>query len=111
MCCLGFFAIECGFQPQQLDGFGEPAGLMGSLDRDLRDQDHGVWDQLWLQTEHWENCSDDCGQSHVVGTELADLLMTTNDDNSDDSDEAEATREESLTNLFARIGVQVVFID
>lgn len=84
MCCLGFYSLACGVKPDDIAGLGTPQELSHeSTIRGILEEDEGS----------------------VRDTKTCDDLVTANDITGLDDGRREAT----ITELFAKIGVQVNF--
>jgi hypothetical protein len=89
MCCLGFLGIACGHSPEELEGVSVPSYLE-SQSRELRTANHFP-ESLWTM---------------VLYGELLECEITSANDET-----CEFDRESRLKNLFARIGIEVKFVD
>jgi hypothetical protein len=98
MCCLGFYALACGLGTGTITGIAEyddiPLESIGAIPEDLatvkselRDYEDGV-------------------ETFISTTQVCDSLMTTNDQETLD----ELARENAITDLFKKIGVEVTFV-
>jgi hypothetical protein len=93
MCCLGFYALECGFTEQQIHDMGSPAD---TLDENVASRND--WPS-WVFSE------DDGGDVH----ESVNIrhLMSVNDDHT----LSEEIREAEIASTFAEEGIDVIFVD
>lgn len=89
MCCLGFFAKECGLTDNQIHCKPAPANV-GKIDKE-------IWDKNMLRND----LPYDTAHSPV-----AMELMTINDSKS----LPETEREKDIAKLFATFGVEVEFV-
>ena len=87
MCCLGFWGLGCGVDPQKLVGSYSPS--------DLGEQDRNLFG-LGFQIEDEFNAN-----------RLCMLMMETNDD----PDITDEEREEMLIKLFTKAGHEIEFVD
>lgn len=90
MCCLGFYARECGLSEEQIADKGNPA----SVDASAMEWGSGSW--------LFQSADDD----HGILSADCNLLIRTNDCPA----ESEALREADIQAIFARHGVEVEFI-
>jgi hypothetical protein len=90
MCCLGFYARACGFEPEDIRNVNSPFTLVY--------QDQFNWDtKLLVSDPHFGRTS----------SESCKDAITTND-----SEEiADPEREADLTDTFNQMGVTVTFVD
>lgn len=88
MCCLGFFGIACGIDPEQLLGMGSP-----------EDRKEEPWSS-WVLRENDET-------GYVEDSRSINSLIAVNDDRKI----SDAARESRITELFAKHGVEVEFVD
>ena len=96
MCCLGYYGILKGISPEQMLGVGDPEIFAYREGPFKKDFFGGVL--------HYT------GDSSFAITVVGDDLVTDNDKNLSDGF-TEFDREESIANLFLKIGVEVEFIN
>lgn len=88
MCCLGFDAIACGFKPEQIRGYKTLPSALGSA--------HEL-------PSHYVNPN---GGNHLINSVFSDLYAY-----NDSSRLSEGEREKHLTQLFAKLDIEVQFHD
>lgn len=84
MCCLGFYALACGMEKEDIVGRGGPRSVTMTTDTPLPEQ------MQWLM----------CGPAEHSGDATA--LMVENDNHA---------KEERIAELFAKHGVEVEFVN
>lgn len=94
-CCLGFYALQCGFQPEQIKGMGDPTEVSVDYNESPKD-----WEKLVTFYE-----DDEYGTFSTLSTDLTNGAIDIND--SDKLSEEE--REKALIKLFATDGIEVEF--
>jgi len=87
MCCLGFFGLACGIEPDTLLGAGSP--------EEIADRAWPDWALL-----------DSEGAYHLMDSETIELLIEANDG----KEATEPEREARIAELFAEHGVEVEFV-
>ena len=96
MCCLGFYGILKGISPEQMLGVGDPEML--NHENDLNNP---FKEDFFGGVLHFK----DDGSFAI--TVVGDSLVNDNDN----KHLAEFSREQSIANLFLKIGVEVEFIN
>lgn len=101
MCCLGFYSLACGLTPDQIEGKSAPRGISREIQPD---------EFAWMFKD----------RTYRDYTRDAGLAMNINDTPVGERldygvhaqvIESEEQREKMLTELFARNGVEVEFVD
>jgi hypothetical protein len=93
-CCLGFYALQCGADPNDIRGVATPTWINAPSRTALRES-HGSWLFDDVATNMLPNTSKSC-----------ELLMIINDDeNLEDSE-----REQKIAAIFAEYEVEVKFV-
>jgi hypothetical protein len=99
MCCLGFFGLACGLEPERIKDVASPEDIPIGYDASHREE----WARFASEAEglffEYEGCST-----------LSETCMNLMDIN-DNQNLSEAIRERDLIDFFAEIGVEVVFVD
>jgi hypothetical protein len=90
-CCLGFYALQCGFTPKQI------RGALGPIDVPVTNK---TTSPEWLKLI-WFNAALRIHQNSLL---TADAMQI-----NDTADYTEEERESKLTKLFAENGVEVEF--
>lgn len=102
MCCLGFYAKECGLKKKNITDVVSP----GEIEYEIKD----IWDTFLLAriSNIYDSDPDDPGLTDIIiDSEIANSLMEINDDvNISDED-----REYKLKELFKEQGIKVKFVD
>ena len=96
MCCLGFCLLQRGFTSDELAEVGTP-GEVVSVDRMRPDALSKVVGLVDLYDD----------ESGLLETHVCNQLVDANDD----PDIDDLTRERRITDLFAKIGVDVTFVN
>ena len=96
MCCLGFYGILKGISPEHMLGIGDPEMLNSE-----NDLNNPFKEDFFGGVLH---CSDDGSFSITM---VGDSLVNDNDNKYI----GESNREQSIANLFLKIGVKVEFIN
>lgn len=94
-CCLGFYALQCGFTPEQIKGLGEPIEVYIDYNEVTKD-----WEKLVRFIE-----DEEFGTMDTSGTMLTSAAIDINDDIL----LSEEDREARLTAVFAKEGIEVEF--
>jgi len=97
MCCLGFFGRARGLRPKEIRNVGTPSGVCEYDDKAVVK----IFGPLVVLQEYKES------EGYVEDSDLADHLMTANDD----EDISDKSRETKIKKLFAKIGVKVTFVE
>lgn len=95
MCCLGFYCLQAGVDKNTIKHQFNPANLQ----IELKDDDKNMRVLL-------SDYKDSFGEWNLENTEFADDAITINDNPDIDS----KTREEQITEHFAKVGVEIVFV-
>lgn len=102
MCCLGFYLLSCGLEPDMIQGRGTPGAVYKY--RELYPEEHqGEPVPAW--TYEYHNDEDEYYNTFIVRD-----LIRANDEWVDDLIGGEKGREERITALFATQGIEVEFI-
>jgi len=97
MCCLGFFGLACGLNPERMTDVGSPIGIPLML----KETYSKVWSSKVPEAKFLFSAG---GGGH---SESANDLMNVNDNNN----LTESDREREITAIFAKNGIEVVFTD
>ncbi len=106
MCCLGFYALACGYQKTDILNLGEPHEI------NAHNKDIPLFYPSWLviaeevpnECEHWE--AESYHMEYGVNDDGGELMKY------NDSDRlSESEREAKVAEVFARHGVTVEFAD
>ena len=109
-CCLGFYALKCGYEMHEIMGEGlpscVPAWAQNHTDLVAGRKFEAEVPGYWL----FEDCPDDIRRRFVQNEKWSswENVMAAINDNHEYTD---AFREEALTELFALNGVHVTFIN
>lgn len=104
MCCLGFFLLACGVAPERIKGNGEPQDAFSGL-AEIPPTAAPLIQADWGYDP--EECPADENSVGTIPSPVACDLMTVNDDMKVN----ERDREERIATYFAKIGVDVAFVD
>lgn len=95
MCCLGFYAKECGLKKKDILDISSP----GEVSFDIKSQ----WDTFLVQNR----TSDFSEETFYMDSSIANDMMEINDS----ENISEKEREKSLKELFNTQGIKLKFID
>lgn len=90
-CCLGFYSLACGLQPENIKNFGSPS--------EVTDYEGKIWDTFLLEKSNF-------GESRSNDSEICNDLIAVNDGLSTDK-----FKEEQIVDIFATQDIKVKFID
>lgn len=116
MCCLGFYAKECGYTDDEILGFAEPGQLIRAKNSLENWQYEPIenyackFDKRLLDVRWWDKENADgtpARQYFLASSDLCHSLMHYNDS----IHMPDKQREEKLTELFKQIDVEVEFIN
>jgi len=109
MCCLGFYALACGFKPEDIENLTGPDSLVSALRGDGVSTKYGRNVDLRKRNIKWETKLVLLEYGNASPSEVCSNLMSVNDDH--DMKPNDPVRENRIADLFKKIGVQVEFKD
>lgn len=101
MCCLGFFGLACSIEADKMLEVKTPEEVPTTANETVRD----VWTRKANESKGLF-CSRGGGWELTLSSTCSDLMEA-----NDDKKVEEEAREDTISKLFQKIGVEVIFVD